>query len=218
MRSIFDACILTNGRSSYDLCMRSLKEQSIGINIHVIKNMSMVDAMNHIYKCDYISKYFLKVDDDFIFHPRAIEFLQKFVPFEPYVVMKYWHLYDVATKSIIQSVKIYDRNLIEKVGGFRARSSGRVDPSFLEDCRTAKLKYVKDTSVIAIHACSTEEDQEKYEKIWSKNSPSGMHIKNNKKAMLECKISMKDQYDNKEKWVNNSNSLNSSFYKFLRKK
>lgn len=216
MSSVFDAYILTNGRSSFKYCLDSLEQQTVPIKIHVIKNMSMLDAMNSIIKDSNVSRYFIKVDDDFIFHPRAIEYLQDHVPFNDGIAMKYWHLFDVSMRKKIESVKIYDSKRARHVGGFRARSSGRVDPPFLEDVRKAGLKCVKDPSMIALHACAPSKEQLLYEKIWASNAPARVHVKHNRKEMLNCNKSLDDQFDNRIEWIEASNPRKNSFSNFLR--
>lgn len=191
MNDQFDAYVLTNGRSSLPYCLESLKGQSVPINVNMVQDMSMEAAMNHIVKvCQ--TPWFLKIDDDFLLHPRTVECLRR-VKLRPTWSMYYWYLYDVCTGKTIQSFKLYNAAVAREVG-FRARSSGRVDPNFLKDV-AARWPVHADNSMVALQLCPPWEDQERYEHIWTENSPKtkGAHRKATRRQMQQYKVPLSEQ-------------------------
>lgn len=214
-KASFDICVFTNGRSSFDYCMKSIESQTIKANIHLYENLQVANSMNQIIKDDNVSEYFVKIDDDFILHPYAFEYMEKFIPFNDNVGFKYWHLFDAATSSNIQSIKMYSKTKALEVGGFIPDESGRIDVNFMHKIKDNGNKILKDDSVIAVHCCPPMHDQNKYEKIWKRASPTRMHTKPNKHYMRKYKKELIEQYEESEKWINKSNK-NTLFSLFLR--
>lgn len=214
-KASFDICVFTNGRSSFDYCMKSIESQTIKANIHLYENLKVADSMNQIIRDPNVSEYFVKIDDDFMLHPYAFEYMEKFVPFNDNVGFVYWHLFDAASSSNIQSIKMYSKTKALESGCFTPDTSGRIDVNFMHSIRGNGNKIVKDDSVIAVHCCPSMREQNKYEKIWKRASPSGSHSKPNKHYMLTYKKTLEEQYKESEKWINESNN-NTPFSSFLK--
>jgi hypothetical protein len=217
MEPYFDVCIFTNGRSSFDYCLKSLEEQTLKPNIHIIRDMTMIDGMNHIVESSKIKRHFLKVDDDFIFHSQAIDYIQNYKEWPERVSMRFWHLYDVAVEKKIESIKIYDKKACRRIG-FSVNRSGRIDHNFLLRSRGKGFRCQKDMSVIALHACSPKKEQLEYERLWREQAPSKTHNKPHRGKMLSCSVSLDKQYENRDKWVADNNGVKHSFGQFIGKK
>jgi len=214
-KASFDICVFTNGRSSFDYCMKSIESQTIKANIHLYENLQVANSMNHIIRNDKISEYFVKIDDDFILHPSAFEYMEKLIPFNDDVGFKYWHLFDAATSSNIQSVKMYSKTRALDAGGFIPDNSGRIDVNFMHNTKKCGNKIIKDNSVIAVHSCPPMHEQNRYEKIWKRSSPARVHSKPNKQYMRMYKKTLEEQYRESEKWIIKSNN-NTPFSLFLK--
>ena len=209
-----EAYIITNGRSTFEYAKKCLEEQTMKIKINVVRDMPMVDAMNHIIKTSN-TRYFLKVDDAFLLHPQSVEFMAKQINHpDPRSGFWFWHLYETWTSSRIQSIKIYDTKKCRKVGGFRAFSSGRVDLPFMNDIKKQGYGIWNDSSMVALHACSSWAEQEEYEKIWAKNSKANKHHKATREKMKLYPHSIQHQYENIDRLLVR-NAKKSKFAKYV---
>ena len=78
------------------------------VQIQLIRDMRMADAIKYAReRC--ITPFLLKVDDDFIMHPRFIEFALQQLS-EDYTAsagLFWWHLWENWSQEVVQSVKIY---------------------------------------------------------------------------------------------------------------
>jgi len=74
LREKFNVFIITNGRSTFEYCHEAIKGQiGVLVNIHIVRDRKWVDANNYcLANCP--SKYFLRVDDDMMLHPKALLF------------------------------------------------------------------------------------------------------------------------------------------------
>lgn len=209
------AYIFTNGRSSYQYAKASLETQTVPIKIKTVKDMGIVPGMNFIMKDKefYNYDYILKVDDDFIFHSRSLEYLLGGLPFKnSKMAMKFWHLYDIAADKSIQSVKIYNRRNTGLIGPFTADEEGRVDKIFMRKCRNKGYPYRGNESMMALHACCPRPEQLNYEHLWKSIARSKKHVKMHRKKMLNCSFSLDYQFENRDKILEKENAKSNSTF------
>lgn len=166
----FTIFCITNGRSTFEYSSRSVMESAdLRDRIVVLSSFKFLDAMTQcVEQCE--TPYFLKVDDDFILHPKALTYMQNRVlayPRPQELGIYYFHLWEDWTSRVRESIKIYSVEAIRKIGGFRPDHLGKVDRTTLARLEQAGFKIVADPSVVALHACGSWEEQLEYERLWS---------------------------------------------------
>jgi GT2 family glycosyltransferase len=166
----FTVFSFTNGRSTYEYSARSVADSwDRQAEIVVLRNMHFLDA---VHKCleSCQTPYFIKVDDDFILHPKAIAYMRQRVleyPHPEELGIYYCHLWEDWTSRVRQSIKVYRTEALRQIGGFQVDHLGKVDEATKAALRQAGYKVVKDPSVVALHACGSWQEQLEYERLWS---------------------------------------------------
>lgn len=165
-----DRCFLTNGRSTTKLSLQSIEESSKNADVIVASGMPVLDALK--YCTDRVTtQYFFKLDDDFFVHPMCFKFMEHRLSqiielYNNRLGLFYCHLWDEAN-GIIQAIKIYNLEAIDKVGGFVQDEFGREDRPFNHKLLKAGYVLVGDESVVAIHAIGNENDVVGYTNLWT---------------------------------------------------
>lgn len=204
-----EAFIFTNGRSTFDHCLSSTKEQSVLERIGVFSNTVLVNALNSALtqcKCSH----FVKVDDDFIFHPRAIEYMWKRflkLPDNGKIGIYCSHLWEDWTKKPISGVKIYSVRALNYVGGFIADRHGKVDKSVSARLIYSGYQIYRDPSVVGLHACGAWEEQLRYEQIWN-GQASVSHLKSTRNEMQRYQVPLIEQVQLRTRFIEEYNGKN----------
>ncbi|HPC94881.1 MAG TPA: glycosyltransferase [Sedimentisphaerales bacterium] len=166
----FSIFCFTNGRSTFDYCVRSLTDSwDRHEKTVVLRDMDFFAATARCLE-DCETPYFFKVDDDFLLHPKAIAYMRKKVLEYPYpeeLGIYYCHLWEDWTSRVRQSIKVYRAEALRRIGGFQVNDQGKVDEATKAALERAGFKVVADPSVVALHACGTWEEQLEYERLWS---------------------------------------------------
>lgn len=216
MAGKLEAYVLTNGRSTFHYAVKALEAQTKKIRIHVVEDMGMADAMNSIIRTAK-SEYILKVDDDFLLHPYAIEYISGRLSEDPGDTgLWFWRLWETFTRRIVQCIKVYHVGRSREMGGFVPNATGKIDRNFLSAVDKSGYTVKKEKSMIALHACAPWKEQVGYERIWSQFSEQD-HIKSSDKRgkMKMYKTSVAKQYDSIRPWLDKYNKVyKTSFAKF----
>lgn len=213
--------VITNGRSSLGYCVRSMIEQ-VGRRerVIVLAGMKWIDAHHECERCN--DEYFLRVDDDFILHPLALGFMKKVIKQNPEpnkLGLVCWRLFDAASATSIEGVKVYRTESLKSIGGSRVNEHGRIDR--ITNKTMAKAGFLIDTSdhrsVVGIHACGSRDDIDTYEKIWAQ---CGKPIAGRYDAMYryadDPNYSMERQFEMRVNFLNELNKkLDSDFHRYV---
>jgi len=211
-----EAFIITNGRSTFDYVKRALEEQSMDFKITVIRDMKWVDALNKCVElCE--STHYIRCDDDFILHPLAIEFMWENIsqkPMSAFCVAKLWEDW---TRKPVGGIKIYNRDIVADLGGFKASHLGKVDKIFKK--RLDRSKYSTSgcgKSIVGLHACGEWKEQLRYEALWSSLAKSP-YKKTTHDVMSKYTKSVRQQFKMRKKFIENKNrSKKTDFYRFIK--
>lgn len=170
VREKFDVFIITNGRSTFEYCHRAIKEQvGVLVNVHVVEGMKWVEANNHCLTKS-AAGFFLRVDDDMILHPKAVLFIsQQYDGLRKKgrkrLAMKFWKLWEPWRHQPVNAIKLYNRRIVRKLGGFKANRFGKIDAAFKEQVNNSRYSIKANRSMIGIHACGTAEENIEYAKM-----------------------------------------------------
>jgi len=203
---------ITNGRSTHAYSYKSILKNSGISDVILIENKTWKDALAYcVDTCD--TNYFLRVDDDFILHPKAILYMNTCIV-DSNVAVYFWRLWEDHSHSIIHAIKVYSINALRNIGGFKFDYMGKVDMATHKFLKKSGYKVVEDKSILAIHACGTKEEQIKYNELWKKQS------KNYTKARFASSLlydkSIKYQYDLRTNFLEKLNKKhNTPFAKWL---
>lgn len=166
--TMFSVFSITNGRSTFEYSLRSLKKAYTG-EITVLRDRRWLDALNAcIEQCT--TPYFFRMDDDFIVHPAALAYMQKQVlayPQPDKLGIYYCHLWEDWTHRVRESIKVYSVAALRAIGGFHADDKGKVDRVTNRLLEQAGFHVVGDPSAVALHACGDWQEQLNYESLWS---------------------------------------------------
>ena len=211
-----EAFIYTNGRSLYEYSLRSLREQTFPIRVTAIRDKSMEDAMKYaLRKCR--SKYFLKIDDDFLLHKRAVEFMWWHLAKREKrsAAMYWWHLWEEWSGNPVQSIKIYNTAHAKRIG-FSPDNEGRVDIRFIGKIRRRGKVIIRDQAMPALHACAPWQEQLKYIHLWRRSSKSGRHHKIRTTMMRKFHKTIEDQFSGRNALLESINKrYKTMFYRFI---
>ncbi|HSV98612.1 MAG TPA: glycosyltransferase [Sedimentisphaerales bacterium] len=211
---------ITNGRSTFEYSARSVAESAdLRDRAVVLANLDFLDAMARcVEQCE--TPYFLKVDDDFILHPKALAYMRDRVlayPRPEELGIYYFHLWEDWTSRVRESIKIYSLEALRKIGGFQPDHLGKVDRTTLARLEQAGFKVVADPSVVAIHACGTWQEQLEYERLWSAGAGTPYQKPTHDAMKAYCGTkSLSQQYDMRLDFLESVNrQLGTPFQEFL---
>jgi glycosyltransferase involved in cell wall biosynthesis len=207
------AYIFTGGRPTFEWARKSFEEQTVTLPIFEYHNRPLVDAMNEVLdKCP--TRYFVKIDDDFLMHPRAIEYMSWCISsysdqYKKHVGLWEWHLYEHWSNEFQWSFKVYDAKRARSLGGFRAAKQGRIDWFYEKAMMNNGLIRKQDKSPISLHAAvPSVEDQLAHEEFWRSNNDSGellprrgSHHNFKVRKMRAYDVPLSEQYANRKKWI-----------------
>lgn len=214
-----EAFVITNGRSTFDYAVRSLEEQTTTIKITVIRDMKWVDAVNKcVALCE--SPYFVRVDDDMFLHKKCVAYMASRIKHKnrKRVCAYSYKLWEDWQHKIAGSVKVYNVNLVKKMGGFTVNKFGKIDKKFNAAAKKKRLRIVKDPSVVGIHATGSWEDQQKYRLLWSKNNARTTLVRpaSYLKAQKTYKKSLDEQYALVNRLTKRNKRLKTRFFRFMK--
>lgn len=211
---------ITNGRSTFEYSARSVTESAdLRDRVVVLPNLKFLDAMARcVEQCE--TPYFLKVDDDFILHPKALAYMRDRVlayPRPEELGIYYFHLWEDWTSRVRESIKIYNVEALRKIGGFQPDHLGKVDRTTLARLEQAGFKIVADPSVVALHACGTWEEQLEYERLWSVGAGTSYQKPTHDAMKAYCgSKSLNQQYQMRLDFLESVNrQLGTPFHEFL---
>jgi len=162
METLLEAFILTNGSNTFPMCLKSVQDQSLPVDITIIENKSIVKAMNLcVTKCR--KPFFVKVDDDMFLHPNAMLYLNDRV--RDRFGMYTCKLYEPWRNRLVRCIKAYNTKVSRQIG-FQADQRGKIDTLFLDRLGQTPNRVVFDHSVVAIHALRDVDSQTQYRNMW----------------------------------------------------
>lgn len=206
---MIEIVFITNGRSTAKYALESLREQTVRAQIMIIEDRPWLEAvnfgLNHV-----LASHMLRVDDDMLLHPRAIEFMLKTMPKDS--VMHRGQLYEHYSKMVAGRIKIYNIKKVRRIGGFRANKMGKIDRKFEEDAiaNGLSITIADKKSPIGLHACAPWEEMLYYESLWG-------HKKSRRKHMKNYTFSPAEQFNKRIKIIERYNRQhNTEFWKWLK--
>ena len=212
--------IITNGRATYPFCQQYVDQQKdVKFKTTVHRDMEWLEANQKIIEvCK--SPFFLRVDDDMILHPRAVSYMWRCVENQyGRIALRGWRLWEPYSHKICKGIKIYNKKVVQKMGGFRISNLGKIDKVFTRDAKARgfKIKYGED--IVAIHACSSPEEHIKYSVM--RGEDKGPNWKQErkwiKKHVSSCNLSIEEQSKLTGKFLYTLNrKRNNPFYKFIK--
>lgn len=224
MNTDLEIFVITNGRSTYEYCLQSILKQTIRTTFTVIRDRKWKDALHEIMeRCQ--SSYFLRVDDDFILHKQAVEFiLESLKLYGTENIAQYcYHLWEIWTGRRITGVKLYSMSAMKSIGGHQFNKYGRTDKKTNEALRDAGYVLARDSSIIGFHTCGTWKEQRRYEKLWQKASKKSYHKSTNLEMKKYCKTHLVSRLANlAPKFLQRANKVRvgkcqfTNFYYFLK--
>ena len=164
---LMDVFLITNGRKSFEYVLKSLERQKdVKFNLNIIRDVKWIDACNACLEHSDLPMY-LRLDDDMILHPMALQFFNHFVNnrLQDDAVIYCLKLWEPWNSRLANKVKVYVRKLTKEIG-FETDDRGKVDKIFIKNSKRKKYKIIGDkTSAIGIHAACSFDDNMKYIKL-----------------------------------------------------
>ena len=220
LSGIIDVFIITNGRSTFDYCNKSVDSQKeVKFKKHIIKDMDWQSA--HDYMLDNCSsKFALRVDDDMLLHPLALKFMYKCVKNQKDdVALRGWRLWEPWSNKVCKGIKVYNHKIAKKIG-FKLDNLGKIDKPFTANAENKgyKIKYTKD--VVAIHSCGEFEEHLKYWKMRGEHTGGNFKVKENwaKNLIKDFSMDLQEQYDLNGEFIKEYNiKKGTDFGNFIKK-
>jgi len=192
----------------------------VKFKITILRDMVWVKALNeclNLASC----KYYLRCDDDHLFHPKAVEFMIDKIQKDNQnkkIVMHTTKLWEDWSGRPGGGAKLYNLNRVKKLGGFKANQFGKVDKLFKASVNSSQFsistggKY----SLVGIHACGTWEEQKEYEKIWN-SIATVSYKKNSIENSRKYKKSIEKQFLMRTDFIEKINRKSKSlFHKYIK--
>ncbi len=189
----------TNGRSTHKYSVESL----CGVDYILIKNKDYTTALaTCVDTCQ--TRFFLRLDDDMILHPKALEYIVDVIADAPESIgMFFWYLWEDYTQTIRQAIKVYRTEAMKRIGGFKFLPSGKTDMATMKALKDDGWLVQEDKSVIAIHARGTRRETIKYYDLWRKRSKT--YAKQSYKESLLYSKSIEYQYSLRDSFLTDLN-------------
>jgi len=225
LTSYFDVFLITNGRSSFKYTLKALENQkNVKFNLYVIEDMKWLDACNTCLEYSNLP-FYLRLDDDMILHPMAIQFFNYFVKthIEDEGVFYAVELWEPWNNRLCNKVKMYNRKLTKKVG-FKTDSRGKVDKLFKKKAQGKGYKIIGGKgkgSAIGIHAACSFDDNYRYSQLRGEINDPTFKIRYKEIINLDKvvkKIPLDKQLEMSDKDLAELNKQKNTFFgKFIRK-
>lgn len=216
--NLLEAFVITNNRSSLKYCVDSIGRQDMQIPVTIIEGMSFVDANNKALR-ECKSKFYFRIDDDFLLNKYTFSFMNSVIRSKKHedIVLYDCRLWEDFTQKIIRGLKMYNSNLVRRLGGFSANKLGKIDKLFKKKIDNSNFSTIRDkSSIVGIHSCPPWEDQIKYEHLWTKNA-TVKHRKTTRSSMKRYDKDLSYQYSLSDDFLINLNrKKKTKFHRFIR--
>jgi hypothetical protein len=197
LKNIIDVFIITNGRSTFEYSDRSIKSQD-GVKFRsiIIRDMGWQAAHEKMLDMSE-SKFILRVDDDMLLHPFALNFMYTCVQKQSdNIALRGWRLWEPWSNKVCKGIKVYNASIAKKIG-FHLDHLGKIDKPFTVNAKKQgyEIKYTRD--VIAIHACGDFKEHLRYWGIRGEAAGDNFKAKKKwaKKLIKDFPMSLQEQYD-----------------------
>ena len=196
LSNIIDVFIITNGRSTFEYCNKSvINQKGVKFKTTIIRDKGWQEAHAEILsRVD--AKFALRVDDDMLLHPMALKFMYECVKKQDNkIALRGWRLWEPWSNKVCKGIKVYDAKIARKVG-FHLDHLGKIDKPFTKNAEKMgyKIKYTRD--IVAIHSCGDFKEHLKYWKM--RGESKGSNFKEKEKwargLMNNFSMSLNDQY------------------------
>jgi hypothetical protein len=196
LEGMIDVFVITNGRSTFEYCEKSLQlQKDVKFNINIIRDMNWQDAHEELLKrCR--SKFALRVDDDMLLHPLALKFMYQCVKKQKdNIALRGWRLWEPWSNKVCKGIKVYNTKIAKKIG-FHLDHLGKIDKPFTRNAEKAgyKIKYTRD--VVAIHSCGNFKEHLEYWKMRGESTGSNFETKEKwaKELIKDFPMTLEEQY------------------------
>lgn len=207
LAGIIDVFIITNGRSTFRYCDKSLRlQKDVVFEIKIIKDMDWQAAHDELLKkCK--SKFALRVDDDMLLHPLALKFMHQCVKNQKDdIALRGWRLWEPWSDKVCKGIKVYNTKIAKKIG-FKLDHLGKIDKPFTKNAEKAgyKIKYSKD--VVAIHSCGDFKEHLRYWEMRGESDGPRFREKHKwaKDLMNNYSLNLEEQYNLNKKFIPEEN-------------
>lgn len=158
--------IITNGRSTFEYSYKALIQTCGDRPVYKIKDKTRPEALEEMIKhCS--TEYVLRVEDDFMLHPKAFEYICFCCSSLPISFgMLFWNLWEDFSNQVVRSIKLYSVSNLKKIGGFLFDTSGKGDVITKKTLINRGFDVIEDKSILAVHACGTKEEEQHYINLW----------------------------------------------------
>ena len=217
--SLVEAFIFTNGAEIAKHCEQCLKAQTVPCPYRIIQGKSLLDAIQFAME-ESVSDFFIKLDDDMLLHPRAIEYLTprlRVCRERRNLAMYGCRLWEPWGNRTIRCIKAYKTKACRDIG-FRSDKRGKIDRAFVADMTQKGYRHLQDRSVIAVHGLRSLSDQQQYRRLWAKNAGKTVsELRSVDKDQTRI-VSVVPSYNKQVKWIRKIDTVNekTKFGKLLR--
>jgi len=196
LRDLIDVFIITNGRSTYNICRESVNSQKdVHFRIHVIQDMDWLGAHIELLKKSE-SKFALRVDDDMLLHPYTVKFMYECIKEQSdKIALRGWRLWEPWSNKICKGIKVYNTVAAKKIG-FELDNLGKIDKPFTKNAKKKGYRTEYSYDIVGIHSCGKYEEHLKYWIMRGEVNGPQFDIKKKwaKKLMNKFDMSLEDQY------------------------
>ncbi len=164
------AFVITIDDPAFSRCLEALTNQSCkNFKVDVVRGYRPVSAADQetIKRCD--TEYFIKVDEDMILHPNAVEKMVECMESAPNNAgMICFHLYDKEREINIQGVKIFRASYLKNFMVHNVRAS---DVDLLEQMHRKGIEWILHPAVMGLHGTiySPETIYRRYKSMYEKD-------------------------------------------------
>ena len=196
LKGMIDVFIITNGRSTFEYCKKSIDNQrDVKFKTVIIKDMGWQEAHEELLgRCS--SRFALRVDDDMLLHPLALKFMYECVKNQDNkVALRGWRLWEPWSNKVCKGIKVYNSKIAKKIG-FHLDYLGKIDKPFTINAKKHgyKIKYTRD--IVAIHSCGDFKEHLRYWSMRGEVTGSNFEMKKRwaKELIKDFPMTLEEQY------------------------
>lgn len=196
LAGMIDIFIITNGRSTFEYCEKSLQlQKDVKFNINIIRDKGWQEAHEELLRRSN-SRFVLRVDDDMLLHPSSLKFMYTCVKEQSdKIALRGWRLWEPWSNKICKGIKVYNTKIANKIG-FHLDHLGKIDKPFTINAKKHgyKIKYTRD--IVAIHSCGNFKEHLRYWDMRGESAGSNFRAKKKwaKGLIKYFSMTLKEQY------------------------